>query len=98
MRIPALIYLFGLPITVAGTLSLAVSLPTLAAGIFTDRRMGSLSNEFLRIGVLMGVVSAGGVLIGAALVSYADRDHIKGVLGVILLLATWHLATTVDRR
>lgn len=97
MRIPALMYLFGLPITVAGTLSLAVSLPTLAAGIFTDRRMGSLSNEFLRVGVWMGVASAGGVLIGAALIPYANRDHIKGVLGVILLLSTWHMVTTTDR-
>jgi uncharacterized membrane protein YfcA len=94
MRIPALMYLFALPITTAGTLSLAVSIPTLAAGVFTDRRLGSLPNPFLRIGLLMGIASAGGVLIGAALVPYADRNIIKGTLGVILLLAMWHMAKT----
>jgi uncharacterized membrane protein YfcA len=40
----------------------------------------------------MGVASAAGVLIGAALLPYADRDVIKGVLGVVLLLATVRLA------
>jgi uncharacterized protein len=94
MRIPALMYLFGVPIATAGTLSLAVSLPTLAAGVFTDRRLGSLDNTFLRVGVLMGIASAAGVLIGAALISYADRNLIKGALGIILLLSTWHLATS----
>src|SRR5678809_271486 len=63
MRIPALMYLFALPITTAGTLSLAVSIPTLTAGVLTDLRLGSLPNAVLRIGVLMGIASAGGVLI-----------------------------------
>jgi uncharacterized membrane protein YfcA len=58
MRIPALMYLFALPITTAGTLSLAVSIPTLAAGVLTDLRLGSLPNKVLRIGVLMGIASA----------------------------------------
>jgi uncharacterized membrane protein YfcA len=39
----------------------------------------------------MGVASAVGVLIGAAFLPYADRDLIKGALGVILLLATVRL-------
>ena len=94
MRIPALMYLFGVPIATAGTLSLAVSIPTLAAGVFTDRRIGSLDNTFLRVGVFMGIASAAGVLIGAALISYADRNLIKGTLGIILLLSTRHLATS----
>jgi uncharacterized protein len=38
MRIPALMNLFGVPVVEAGTLSLAVSVPTVAAGAFTDRR------------------------------------------------------------
>ena len=42
MRIPALLYLFGIPIVEAGTLSLAVSVPTVAAGAFTDRRIGRI--------------------------------------------------------
>jgi uncharacterized membrane protein YfcA len=91
MRIPALLYLFGVPIVEAGTLSLAVSIPTVAAGAFTDRRMGGIPNAVVRIAVLMGVASALGVLVGAALVPYADRHIIKAALGLILLLATVRL-------
>ena len=48
------------------------------------------------LGVLMGIASAAGVLIGAALVPYADPRFIKGTLGVVLLLATWHMAKTTN--
>jgi uncharacterized membrane protein YfcA len=92
MRIPALLYLFGIPIIAAGTLSLMVSIPTVAAGAFTDRRLGGIPNSVARIALVMGVASAAGVLIGAALLPYADRDVIKGALGVVLLLATVRLA------
>jgi uncharacterized membrane protein YfcA len=92
MRIPALLYVFGMPIKAAGTFSLMISIPTVAAGALTDRRLGGLPNAAVRIGVLMGVASAVGVMVGAALLPYADRDLIKGTLGVVLLLATVHLA------
>ena len=91
MRIPALMYLFGVSIVEAGTLSLAVSVPTVAAGAFTDRRLGGIPNSVLRIAILMSVASAIGVLIGAALLPYANREVIKGTLGVVLLLATVRL-------
>jgi uncharacterized protein len=88
MRIPALLYLFGVPIVEAGTLSLAVSIPTVAAGAFTDRRLGGIPDSVVRVALVMGIASAVGVLIGAALVPYASREVIKGTLGVVLLLAT----------
>ncbi len=91
MRIPALLYLFGVPIVEAGTLSLAVSIPTVAAGAFTDRRLGGIPDSVVRVALLMGIASAVGVLIGAALVPFANRDVIKGTLGVVLLLATVRL-------
>jgi uncharacterized membrane protein YfcA len=91
MRIPALMYLFGVPIVEAGTLSLAVSIPTVAAGALTDRKLGGLPNDVIRIALLMGVASAVGVLVGAALLPYANREVIKGTLGVVLLLATIRL-------
>jgi uncharacterized protein len=97
MRIPALLYLFGVPIVEAGTLSLAVSIPTVAAGVFTDRRMGGIPNAVVRVAVLMGVASALGVLVGAALVPYANRHIIKAALGIVLLLATVRL-TVGDSR
>lgn len=91
MRIPARLYLFGVPIVEAGTLSLAVSIPTVAAGAFADRRLGGIPNSAVPIAVAMGVASAVGVLIGAAWLPYAGREVIKGTLGVVLLLATVRL-------
>jgi uncharacterized membrane protein YfcA len=91
MRIPALLYLFGIPIVEAGTLSLAVSIPTVAAGAFTDRRLGGIPDSVVRVALGMGIASAVGVLIGATLVPYASREVIKGTLGAVLLLATVRL-------
>ena len=96
MRIPAFLYLFAVPIKDAGTLSLAVSIPTVAAGALTDRRLGHMPNSAVRVGVVMGIASVGGALVGAAWVPYAHPDVIKGVLGVILLLATWRMTAAVD--
>jgi len=91
MRIPALMYLFGLPIIEAGTLSLMVSIPTLASGAATDRKLGGLPNSAVRVALIMGVASAVGVVLGTALIPYADRHIIKGALGVVLLLSALRL-------
>jgi len=68
-----------------------ISIPTVAAGALTDRRLGGLPNAAVLIAVIMGVASAIGVVIGAGLLPYANRDLIKGTLGVVLLLATVRL-------
>lgn len=96
MRIPALLYLFAVPIREAGTLSLAVSVPTVAAGAVTDRRLGHIPNAVLLVAILMGIGSIVGVLMGAAVLPYVDRDAIKGLLGLILLLATVRLTAGVE--
>ncbi len=93
MRIPALLYLFAVPIQLAGMLSLMVSLPTLASGAFTDWRIGGLPPSAIRIAIFMGVASAFGVLLGVALLPYADRDLLKGTLGILLLLTTIRMAS-----
>lgn len=92
MRIPTLIYLFAIPIKEAGTISLAASVPTVAAGATTYRSLGHLPKESLLIALIMGIGSLGGVLIGTSLVPLIDKHVMKGVLGVILLLATVSLA------
>ena len=86
----------GRPHKEAGTLSLMVSIPTVAAGAVTDRRLGRIPNSVLVVAILMGVGSIIGVLIGAALLPYLDRDAIEGLLGVILLLATVRLTAGVE--
>ena len=97
MRIPALLYLFSVPIKEAGTLSLMVSVPTVAAGAVTDRFMGRITNVMLMVAVLMGAASAVGVLFGAALVPSMHPEVIKGLLGLILLVATVRLTVTPER-
>jgi hypothetical protein len=69
------------PIKEAGTLSLMVSIPTVAAGALMDRRLGRIPNHVLIIASAMGVASAVGVLLGAALLPYVNREVIKGALG-----------------
>jgi uncharacterized membrane protein YfcA len=88
MRIPALMYLFAVPIKLAGTISLVVSIPTVAASAVAYRSMGHIPNRVLAIASIMGAGSLIGVFIGAALLPYVDKHVLKGILGAILLLAT----------
>lgn len=88
MRIPALMYLFAMPIKQAGTISLLVSIPTVAASAVAYRRLGHIPNRVLAVAGIMGLGSVVGVLIGAALLPYVDQHVLKGILGAILLLAT----------
>ena len=92
MRIPALMYLFAVPVVEAGTLSLAVWVPTVAAGAFTEYRIGGIPQTVMRVALVMGVASALGVVVGTELVPCADRHLIKAALGAILLLSTVRLA------
>ena len=93
MRIPALMYLFGIPIKAAGTLSLLVSIPTVAGAAVTDRRIGHLPNKVLAPALILAVASIVGVLVGASFVATISQQATKGVLGIILILATVRMAT-----
>ena len=95
MRIPALLYLFALPLRDAGTLSLLVSIPTVAAGAVTDRWAGRMPNTALVLGGLMGAASIVGVLLGAAWLPHINSHALKGVFGGVLLLATLRLAAPI---
>lgn len=88
MRIPALLYLFAVPIKEAGTISLAASVPTVAIGALTYRSLGHLPRSAAAVALVMAVGSLAGVLIGTALLPQIDRHVLKGILGLILLLAT----------
>ena len=88
MRIPALMYLFAMPVKEAGTISLIASIPTVAAGAVTYRRLGHIPNRVLVLSLFMGAGSVVGVLVGASLLSLVDKHTVKALLGAILLLAT----------
>jgi uncharacterized membrane protein YfcA len=88
MRIPALIYLFALPIKEAGTISLLASLPTVLAGGAAYRRAGHVPNRALLVAALMAAGSLAGVMLGTMLLPSLDKHMLKAVLGVVLLVAT----------
>jgi uncharacterized membrane protein YfcA len=96
MRIPALLYLFAVPIKQAGTLSLLASIPTVAAGAVTDRRIGHLPNSVFVPTAVMAVTSVIGVFIGAAFVSRINTHTTKGLLSAILILATVRMTAMRD--
>ncbi len=88
MRIPALLYLFAIPIKEAGTISLVASVPTVAMGTLSYRLLGHLPRPAVVVAAIMAAGSLIGVLIGTALLPHVDRHTLKGILGLILMLAT----------
>jgi uncharacterized protein len=88
MRIPALMYLFAVPVKTAGTISLIASIPTVAAGAFTYRKLGHIPNRVLVLSLLMGVSSVAGVFAGASLLPFVNKHTMKSLLGLLLLVAT----------
>jgi uncharacterized membrane protein YfcA len=84
LRIPALIYLFALPVKAAGTVSLIASIPTVGAGAFTYRKLGHVPTRVMVLSLLMGAGSIIGVMIGAALLPLVDKHTLKALLGAIL--------------
>jgi len=92
-RIPALIYIFGLDIVNAGTLSLLVSIPTVASGLLKHHRTKHLNYDTCIIATAMGVSSVIGSLIGASYVNNVDKGLLKVMLGAILVLSALRIAT-----
>lgn len=88
LRIPPLIYLFGQSIKMAGTTSLAVSIPAVATGALKHKKMGHVSRDVIYTCIAMGVPSVIGAYVGATLVLVAGETFLKMLLGVVLLLAT----------
>ena len=75
MRIPALMYLFAMPVKVAGTVSLIASIPTVAAGAFDlPASSGTSRIACSGLSLLMGAGSLIGVLIGAALLPLVETQ------------------------
>ncbi|MEM0005298.1 MAG: sulfite exporter TauE/SafE family protein [Ignisphaera sp.] len=91
--IPALIYIFGLDIIDASTLSLLISVPTVASGLLEHHKMKHLNYEARIIAIAMGVSSVTGSLIGASYVSNVDKDLLKVMLGAILISSALRIAT-----
>jgi uncharacterized protein len=85
--IPTLTLGFGIPIKVAGTLSLLISIPTILIGLDRHRARGAFRSlgDVRRLALPMGVGTAVGSIAGGLLVAYVPAAGVKLLLGVVLI-------------
>lgn len=89
LLIPTLVLLYGIDIKLAGSLSLAVSLPTMITGFIRYRRSGSfavLGNE-RTLFIWMALGSIAGAALGSLFLGMVSSDLLMGLLGFILLIS-----------
>lgn len=91
LLIPTLILLFGVDIKLAGSLSLAISLPTMIVGFARYSRDGSFAviKENTGFAVAMAAGSIVGAFIGSLLLGYVDEDILLPILSLILVLSAF---------
>lgn len=89
LLIPALIFVFGADIRIAGTASLLVSIVIVSTGIWRYHRAGNLplSGGAPRIAVSMSAGSLLGAALGGLAVAVAPVAFLKAFLGVVLIVA-----------
>lgn len=87
--IPTLVFAFGADVRTAGTLSLLISLPTVAVGVTRHARLGSFEErqDLSRTVAPMGAGSVVGAVAGGLLVGLAPESALKLILGVILIVS-----------
>jgi uncharacterized membrane protein YfcA len=87
--IPTLLFIFGADIVTAGTVSLLVSLPTVAVGVARHANRGTYSDrvDWSATIIPMGVGSIIGAVIGGLMVGIAPDSLLKVILGVILIVS-----------
>src|SRR5208282_49691 len=87
LLIPTLVLLFGADIKLAGSLSLAVSLPTMIVGFarYSQDRSFEVLKANPRFVILMAMGSIAGAYLGARLLSRVPGGALPPILAVILL-------------
>lgn len=91
LLIPTIVLLYGSDIKLAGSLSLAVSLPTMLTGFLRYRSAAAFSVlrqeatlfQALTLGSILGAI-AGGLMLG-----WLDARLLTGGLGLLLLISAW---------
>jgi uncharacterized protein len=90
LLIPTIVLLYGQDVKLAGSLSLAVSLPTMLVGFFRYRQSTAFSvlqrEKPLFVSLALG--SAIGVFIGGLLLGAISTQALIGGLGIILLVSS----------
>lgn len=87
--IPSVVFAFGVPIKIAGTASLLVSLPTVSVGIARYARRGAYADRTaIRATVIpMAAGSIVGAIIGGLPLGIVPASVLKFALGMILILS-----------
>lgn len=85
--IPTLILVFGVEVKMAGTASLIISAGTILVGFLRYFRRGSYSErrDVTQMILPMGLGSIIGAVIGGGLVGIVSSDHLKLLLGLLLI-------------
>lgn len=93
LLIPTIVLLFGTDIKLAGSLSLAVSLPTMLVGFGRYSRDGSFRVLSTRRSLVlaMGAGSVIGALIGSALLGVVPGGFLLPLLAAVLVLSAWKI-------
>ncbi len=95
MIIPTLVLLFGVSIKEAGTVSLAISIPTILVGLmrYRSRPVFAEVPPEKRLIAFMAAGSIGGAWLGSKLLSHVSGSALQMFLGVILLISAVKMAT-----
>jgi uncharacterized membrane protein YfcA len=92
--IPTIILLFAIDIKLAGSLSLAISVPTILMGLYKYRRQQKLTEVLAdrTFIIWMSLGSILGSLIGSYLLRYVPNLYLHFLLGAILLVSAVKIA------
>lgn len=93
LLIPTIVLLYGVDIKIAGSLSLAISFPTLLVGLYKYNKTGKLGEVFGFRDVIMFMVlgSIIGAFFGALLFGVVEAMCVEALLGIILLISAYKL-------
>jgi uncharacterized membrane protein YfcA len=95
MIIPTIVLLYSTDIKLAGSLSLAISIPTIIMGLVKYQRQRQLSEIYAsrRFMVWMAIGSIVGALIGSYLLQFVSSSFLYILLGLILFTSALKLAS-----
>ena len=99
LLIPTIVLIYGIDIKLAGSLSLAISLPTLLIALYKYYHNGRLveSIAYKDVIVFMSIGSIIGAFVGARMYGLVDAFYLEGLLGIILLISAYKLFMKNDR-
>lgn len=98
--IPTLILVFGVPIKLAGTASLLISILTIAVGVVKYYRIGYYDDRADLTGLVlpMGIGSILGAITGGLMMGFISSEALKLLLGVILMVSAVKMFHANSRR